>query len=93
MFKVDVAEFTVDNVVTENPTDPEHMRIYVVADEERITSNIMSREEMAEAIGIRAAQIENGSNIYCSPGNLAHTTKKSADIGTCARAISGGIIH
>lgn len=57
--------------------DDNHKIIRVIADSDRITSEIIQLNEMAEAIGIRISQIENGSPIltdvsgYKSPIEMA----------------------
>lgn len=57
--------------------DDNHKIIRVIADSDRITSEIIQLNEMAEAIGIRISQIENGAPIltdvsgYKSPIEMA----------------------
>jgi DNA-directed RNA polymerase subunit K/omega len=48
-------------IATSDVSDRNHKIITVVPDDERVTSNIIQRPEMTEAIGIRASQIEQGS--------------------------------
>jgi hypothetical protein len=43
---------------------------YVIPDDERKTSPLMSIYEMVEAVGIRISQIENGSEIFTDYGTL-----------------------
>ena len=50
----------------------EHVSVIRIPDEDRITSNILQIEEMTEAIGIRASQIEMGSPIFCDYGVLSN---------------------
>jgi len=45
-------------------TDDHHCTLYIVPDNERTTSQIMTLEEMTEAVGIRTTEIENGSPCF-----------------------------
>lgn len=51
-------------------TSTGHKIIRVLPKDERITSHIMTLEEITEAIGIRASQIENGMIPLVEVGNL-----------------------
>jgi 16S rRNA G966 N2-methylase RsmD/DNA-directed RNA polymerase subunit K/omega len=42
----------------------QHVYVTVVPEGDRVTSNLITKHEMTEAIGIRAAQIENGSPVF-----------------------------
>jgi hypothetical protein len=44
--------------------DGDHIQISIVPDSERITSHIISLPEFTEATGIRASQIERGSQVF-----------------------------
>jgi len=44
--------------------DEHHCTVYIVPDNERTTSQIMTLEEMTEAVGIRATEIENGARCF-----------------------------
>lgn len=44
--------------------DKYHQTIHIVPPDERQTSNIMTRAEMVEAIGIRISQIEKGGPVF-----------------------------
>lgn len=52
--------------------DKDHMRIYVVPSNSRITSNVIQKYEMVEAIGIRASQIEEGSPVFTDTTGLTN---------------------
>jgi len=43
----------------------DHVSVIRVPNEDRITSHVLQLEEMTEAIGIRASQIERGALIFC----------------------------
>jgi hypothetical protein len=45
-------------------TDEHHCTLYVVPDNDRTTSQIMTLEEMTEAVGIRITEIENGAPCF-----------------------------
>ena len=53
-----------------NVEDANHRVIFIVRDEDRITSNIIQWSEAVEAIGIRASQIESGSSIFTDVDGL-----------------------
>lgn len=44
--------------------DGDHIKIIIVPDEDRITSNVINLPELTEATGIRASQIERGSQVF-----------------------------
>jgi len=44
--------------------DKHHCNIYILPEDQRTTSQIMTLEEMTEAVGIRVTEIENGSPIF-----------------------------
>lgn len=52
-------------------SDEMHCILYVVPDNERETSQIMTLEEMTEAIGIRATEIENGAPVFTDVTGLS----------------------
>jgi DNA-directed RNA polymerase subunit K/omega len=45
-------------------TDRHHLTTFVIPEEQRTTSQIMTLEEFTEAVGIRATQIEQGSPVF-----------------------------
>lgn len=45
-------------------TDKHHLITYIIPDEQRITSQILTLEEFTEAVGIRATQIERGAPVF-----------------------------
>ena len=45
-------------------TDKHHLTTYIIPDEQRITSQFLTLEELTEAIGIRATQIEKGAPVF-----------------------------
>ena len=45
-------------------TDNHHLTTYIIPDEQRITSQFLTLEELTEAIGIRATQIERGAPVF-----------------------------
>lgn len=45
-------------------SDKHHLTTYIIPDEQRTTSQIMTLEEFTEAIGIRATQIEQGAPVF-----------------------------
>jgi DNA-directed RNA polymerase subunit K/omega len=52
--------------------DNTHKTIFIVPDDERITSNIIQLYEIAAVISERASQIENGSPIFIDIKNLTN---------------------
>ena len=58
------------NLKREIMNDKSHKISYIVADDDRITSDYIQLHEMTEAIGIRASQIENGSPVLIDTSNL-----------------------
>jgi len=44
--------------------DEHHCTLFIVPDNERTTSQIMTLEEYTEAVGIRATEIENGTPVF-----------------------------
>lgn len=44
--------------------DSNHTNIIIVPDSERITSDVIQKQEIVEAIGVRASQIEEGSPVF-----------------------------
>lgn len=44
--------------------DKHHLITYIIPDEQRMTSQIMTLEEFTEAVGIRATQIERGAPVF-----------------------------
>lgn len=52
-------------------TDEMHCILYVVPDSDRETSQIMTLEEMTEAVGIRATEIENGAPVFTDVTGLS----------------------
>lgn len=50
-------------------------RVFVVASEDRVTSNMMTLAEMARAIAVRAKQISTHPNAYTDVGDLTDATK------------------
>lgn len=61
---------TLQNLRRELVNDKVHKISYVVADDDRITSDYIQLHEMTEAIGIRASQIENGSPVLIDTSHL-----------------------
>jgi DNA-directed RNA polymerase subunit K/omega len=61
---------TLQNLRRELINDKVHKISYVVADDDRITSDYIQLHEMTEAIGIRASQIENGSPVLIDTSHL-----------------------
>jgi hypothetical protein len=57
-------EFSTEYIIRLNELDDNHRIIRVIPSHKRITSNIIQESEIVEAIGIRASQIENGSQIF-----------------------------
>ncbi len=45
-------------------TDKHHLITYIIPEEQRITSQILTLEEFTEAVGIRATQIERGAPVF-----------------------------
>jgi DNA-directed RNA polymerase subunit K/omega len=45
-------------------TDEHHTIMYIIPDDERISSHIMTLDEMTEAVGSRASEIEKGSPVF-----------------------------
>lgn len=50
--------------------DTNHTNIIIVPDSERITSDIIQKQEIVEAIGIRASQIEDGAPVFTETTGL-----------------------
>jgi DNA-directed RNA polymerase subunit K/omega len=53
-----------DKIIHLRQKDENHRTIFVVNDEERVTSEIIQWLEMTEAIGIRASQIEQDAPVF-----------------------------
>lgn len=47
-------------------------RVFVVADEKRLTSNFMTKAEVTRAIALRAEQITKNPSAYTETGELTH---------------------
>jgi DNA-directed RNA polymerase subunit K/omega len=47
-----------------HPEDQNHRLVVVIKDDQRMTSNIIQLPELVEAVGIRASQIEQGSEVF-----------------------------
>ena len=45
-------------------TDDHHSTMFIIPDDERISSHIMTLDEMTEAVGSRASEIEKGSPVF-----------------------------
>ena len=70
-------DIEIDSVILQNPEKNEdyintnyYNIIHIVSDDERITSNIMSKFEWSEIIGIRTCHIESGGVVYTETGVL-----------------------
>jgi len=53
-----------DLIISRHKYINDHLTIVVIPNDERRTSSILQLEELTEAIGIRASQIESGSPIF-----------------------------
>ena len=73
----EIEDVEIDSVILQNSEKNEDLNninyyniVTVVPDDERITSNIMSKFEWSEVIGIRTCHIESGGAIYTEIGTL-----------------------